>query len=284
MYNPAAHFIATANHNILPPGYSTPLGYEWALPFRFHRIEEMLAAKKKFTIEDFKRMQQDVVSIPARRLQAIIRKFTAEPGSRDAKAIELLLRWDGYLAADSAAALIFEYWMGQLPRAVYGPEIGPDVDLETLLKRLEAKPDSAALATSLRAALDQAERQFGPDMQSWQWGKLHQIRFRHPLGVPAFDRGPVARPGDGNTVNATSGTAFQQTNGASYREILDLSDWDRSEMTNVPGESGDPESPHYGDLLDDWASGRYHPMPFTRKAVEAAAAEHLWLMPKAAVR
>jgi penicillin amidase len=59
VYNPATHFIATANHNILPPGYSTPLGYEWALPFRFHRIEEMLAAKKKFTIEDFERMQQD---------------------------------------------------------------------------------------------------------------------------------------------------------------------------------------------------------------------------------
>ena len=85
-------------------------------------------------------------------------------------------------------------------------------------------------------------------------------------------------------MNATSCAAFQQTNGASYREILDLSDWDRSVMTNVPGESGDPESPHYSDLLDDWASGRYHPMPFTRKAVEAAAAEHWLLVPKTAVR
>ncbi len=291
VYNPATHFIATANHNILPPGYTTPLGYEWALPFRFHRIEEMLAAHKKFSIEDFERMQQDVVSLPARRLQAIVRKWPAEPASREAKAIDLLLRWDGNLATDSAAALIFEYWMAQLPRAVFGPEIGTDVDLETLLATLERqvnpKPTASTLQllrVSLRAALDQAEHQFGPEMQSWQWGKLHQIRFHHPLGVRAFDRGPVARPGDANTVNATSGTAFQQTNGASYREILDVSDWDRSVMTNVPGESGDPESPHYSDLLDDWASGRYHPMPFTRKAVEAAAAERLWLTPKAAVR
>jgi penicillin amidase len=204
----------------------------------------------------------------------------------------LLRRWDGNLASDSAAALIFEYWLGQLPSAVFGPEIGPEVDLETLLttmERQQADPKTMAgtlqaLGISLRAALDQAEHQFGPDMQSWQWGKLHQIRFHHPLGVPAFERGPVARPGDGNTVNATSGAAFQQTNGASYREILDLSDWDRSVMTNVPGESGDPESPHYSDLLDDWASGRYHPMPFTRKAVEAAAAEHWLLVPKTAVR
>src|SRR5690349_22675571 len=32
----------SANHNILPPGYTIPLGYEWALPFRYLRIREML--------------------------------------------------------------------------------------------------------------------------------------------------------------------------------------------------------------------------------------------------
>ena len=279
-YNPPAHFIATANHNILPPGYSIPLGYEWALPFRFHRIEEMLAEKKKFSVEDFERMQQDVASLPARRFQAVVRNWTPEADSRGAKAVKLLLAWDANLSADSAAALIYEYWMAQLPRAVFGPKIGPDVDLEMLLKTLEEKPDAKALAASLDAALDEAARQFGPDMESWRWGKVHQIHFRHPLGVRAFDRGPVARPGDGNTVNATSGSGFTQTNGASYRQILDLSDWDRSVMTNVPGESGDPESPHYSDLIDGWASGSYHPIPFTRKAVEAALSEHLWLVPK----
>jgi penicillin G amidase len=278
-YNPATHFIATANHNILPPGYKIPLGYEWALPFRFHRIEEMLGAKKKFSIDDFERMQQDVSSLPARRFQAILRTWAPEPGMREAKAVERVLAWDGELAADSAPALIYEYWVAQLPRAVFGPDIGPDVNLETLLRTLEEKPDPKALAASLSAALDQAGREFGPDMDAWRWGAIHQIRFSHPLGVRAFDRGPVARPGDSNTVNATSGVRFTQTNGASYRQILDLSDWDRSVMTNVPGESGDPESPHYDDLIAEWASGRYHPMPFTRPAVEAAAAERFWLLP-----
>ncbi len=182
---------------------------------------------------------------------------------------------------DSPAALIYEFWMAQLPRAAFGPGIGADTDIETLLQTLERQPDPKALAQALHAALDELEHQCGPDMQSWQWGKIHRILFRHPLGVRTFDRGPVARPGDGYTVNATSGDHFQQTNGASYRQILDLSDWDRSVMTNVPGESGDPESPHYSDLIDDWASGHYHPMPFSRQAVEAAAAERLTLLPMA---
>ena len=281
-YNPANHFIATANHNIMPAGYTVPLNYEWSLPFRFHRIEEMLGAGKKFTIEDFERMQQDVTSLPARRLQAIVKNWTPEPGSREAKAVNLVREWDATMRTDSAAALIYEYWVAQLPRFVFGPDIGPDVSLETLLTTLENRPDPKALSQSLTAALDEIGRQCGPDMQTWQWGNVHKILFHHPLAVPTFDRGPVSRPGDANTVNATSGAQFQQTNGASYREILDLSNWDNSVMTNVPGESGDPESPHYSDLLDDWSNGRYHPMPFSRRAVEAAAEERLWLVPSGA--
>ena len=279
-FNPANHFIATANHNILPPGYTLPLNYEWALPYRFHRIEEMLGTTKKFTIEDFEKMQQDVESLPARRFQAILKNWTPDPGSHEASAANLVREWNASLTVDSPAALIYEYWIAQLPTAVFGPDIGPDVNLRTLLTTLERQPDSKALAQSLNAALTEIQRQCGPDMQTWQWGKVHTILFHHALGVRSFDRGPVARPGDGNTVNATSGPHFQQTTGASYREILDLSNWDNSVMTNVPGESGDPESPHYSDLIDDWAHGRYHPMPFSRQAVEAAAAERLWLVPK----
>ena len=281
-FNPAEHFIATANHNILPAGYTVPLNYEWALPFRFHRIEEMLGTRKKFTIEDFERMQQDVASLPARRFQAILKSWTPEPDSREAQAANLVRKWDANLTIDSPAALIYEYWIAQLPKTLFGPDIGPDVSLQTLLETLERQPDPKILGESLRAALDEIQLQCGPDVQSWQWGKVHKILFHHALGGRAFDRGPVSRPGDANTVNATSGAHFQQTNGASYREILDLSNWDNSVMTNVPGESGDPGSPHYSDLLDDWANGRYHPMPFSRRAVEAAADERLWLTPKTA--
>ena len=50
-------------------------------------------------------------------------------------------------------------------------------------------------------------------------------------------------------------------------------------MTNAPGESGDPESKHYRDLVDDWVAGRYHPMPYSRKAVQAATEERIVLEP-----
>lgn len=48
---------------------------------------------------------------------------------------------------------------------------------------------------------------------------------------------------------------------------------------NVPGVSGQPGSPHYADLLPLWAEGRYHPLPFSRRAVESYAADRLMLLP-----
>jgi penicillin amidase len=277
-FNPPRHYIATANHNILPPGYTIPLGYDgWAQPFRVNRIREMLASGRKFDIDDFVRMQQDVTSSLARRFVAILRNWRPQPGTRAAQAADELRRWDGVLAADSRAALVYEVWMTHLPAAMGRASGGADV--EGVLRALETQANPEALKKSLDAALEQIAERLGGDETAWQWGKLHQLLLAHPLGKFEYQLGPVPRPGDANTVNATSGANFRQTNGASWREILDVGDWDRSVMTNVPGESGDPSSKHYSDLLADWAAGKYHPMPFSRKAVEAATEERIVLVP-----
>ena len=258
-FNPARHYIATANHNIIPPGYTVPLGYDgWATPYRIDRIREMLGRGGKFTLDDFVRMQQDVTSLAARSFQQMIAGWVPEANARGARYVEEVKQWDAGVRADSRPALVYEVWNAKLPTG----------DIQR-----------AQFQTALDAALDQIEAQFGKDPSGWQWGKLHQLTLAHPSGNRAWQLGPVARPGDANTVNATSGASFRQTNGASWREVLDVGDWDRSLMTNVPGESGDPTSKHYGDLLADWAAGRYHPMPFTRQAVEAATEERMILRP-----
>jgi len=275
-YNPPSHFIATANHNILPSGYTIPLGYEWALPFRFLRIKEMLSTSQKFSVADFERMQQDVTSLPARRFQGILRKWDAPESVRDV--VRQVASWNAVVSADSAPAAIYELWLTALPAAVFGADLGPRVDLETTLTALEQESNPKALLSALEKALGVLEQRLGKDRQTWSWGRLHRVRFNHPLpGVASA--GEFARPGDGNTVNATSGPALLQTAGASYRQVIDVSDWDKSMMTNTPGESGNPESPHYSDLASDWAAGKYHPMPFSRKAVEAATTERFTLVP-----
>jgi penicillin G amidase len=273
-YNPPKHFIATANNKILPPGYTRQIGYDWAEPFRVKLIEQILGEGKKFTIADFERMQYDVTSLPAKRLQAIVRKSRPE-GNKET--IDEFLNWDARVTPDSRIALIYEIWLSHLPEFAFAGEWNARANLSVMFEMLEEKPNPRALGESLNAALVELKKVL-PNPETWKWSAAHTLQLRHPLNAKSLNLPPVARPGDANTVHASGGTAG--ANGASYREIIDVADWDRSVMTNTPGESGDPDSKHYRDLLDDWAAGRYHPMPFSRKAVEAALDEKIVLEPK----
>lgn len=280
VYNPPRHFIATANHNILPPHYPHVLGYAWAPPTRYRRIVEMLSSGRKFNVDDFAHMQQDTVSLPARDFQEILKSWHPAEKSEPAKARTELLAWDCNVAMDSKAALLYEVWIDQLhsallPKGIASVRLAPDI----LLKQLRASPRrDYLLERTLAASLAEVRERLGPDESSWKWGNLHKVYFHHPLGVARLDLPPHSRPGDGYTVNATGGPNFVQTHGASYREVIDLSDWDHSLTTNTPGESGVPGNRHYGDLIEGWANGNYHPLPFSRKAVEAAAEERLLLV------
>jgi penicillin amidase len=271
-YNPPQHLLATANNNILPPGYSKPVAYDWASPYRVDRIKEMLAEPKRFSVVDFEHMQYDVVSLPAKRLQAIVRKSRPEG---HAEILDEFLRWDARLTPESRSALVFEMWITYL-----SPEVFPDwrgrLNLDLILKTLESKPNPRALTNSLDRAITDLRKRL-PHEGAWHWSAAHTMRWRHPLNRASLNLPPIARPGDANTVDASGGAGGGS--GASYREVLDFSDWDKSMMTNAPGESGDPESKHYRDLVDGWVAGRYHPMPYSRKAVEAATEEKIVLEP-----
>jgi len=280
-YNPKEHFIATANHKILPEKYPHMLAYEWAQPFRFERVVELLTGRARLTVNDLAAMQNDIVSLPARRLLAVLRKTPAAGPARTKAARDRLLAWNASLDADSSNALIFEVWMTRLGPALFGPDLGARVDTRQILLTLEADParHGKLLHDTLDASLAELEKAFGPDHARWHWGRVHQVLFRHSLAKAQWNRGPFARPGDANTVNATSGTAFRQTAGASFRMVLDPANWDASVITNTPGESGDPASKHYDDLIQSWASGQHHPLPYSRRAVEAATVERLRLRP-----
>ncbi|HEV7395376.1 MAG TPA: penicillin acylase family protein, partial [Pyrinomonadaceae bacterium] len=142
------------------------------------------------------------------------------------------------------------------------------------------------LKKALHAAYSELQKWMGPDSQQWSWGYLHTVTFRHSLDrLPGskniLDLGPIPRPGDEYTVNAT-GTpedSWQQISGASYREILDTSDWDQSVAVNTPGQSGQPGSRHYSDLLPLWDAGRYFPLVYSRRAVEHETTDRLVLKP-----
>ncbi len=305
-YNPVSGFVASANHKMIPENYPYAVGFQWASPERFLRISEVIsgAAKSahKLSVEDMEKLQNDVVSLPARDLQNLLKPAAGSAPSRTAK---LLLDWDCALTADSTAATLYEFWVAELRDAVSkqvvpveAQKIAGKLSLPKVVEELSRPraalfgqtPDAgrdALLLQTLQAAEQKLAAKLGPDPKNWVWGQLHRVNFFHPLGgvVPAadalFDRGPVPRPGNGDTVNATyfGGGSFDQLAGASYREIFDLSDWDNAVGVNVPGQSGQPGSPHYDDLLPLWTRGQYFPLRYTRGSVDRETTDVLELKP-----
>jgi penicillin amidase len=299
-FNPARGFIATANHDILPANYPHMLGYEWGAPFRYERIAERLAVMPRATVRDFEGLQTDVTSVAARRIIGWLKDALDAPGivieSDAVYSADMLSKWDANLSADSAAAALYELWVPLVTkaaiaatasspgeRAYYGTNPGIDTTVRLLANLDPARRAWVMTGTALVDAWTAAEQKLGRDEKTWSWGRLHRTRFQHPLATTPerqalFNLGARPRGGDATTPNAT-GNGEWETHGASYREVIDVGEWDRSVTINVPGESGQPGSPYYGNLYPLWSAGQYHPMVFSRAAVEKAAAHRLRLVP-----
>jgi penicillin amidase len=111
---------------------------------------------------------------------------------------------------------------------------------------------------------------------NWIYGqeRYKHVYIKHPLSDAVnkelrdkLNAGPAPRGGNGYTPGATGG-GRNQTSGASFRIIADTGDWDRTVVTNTPGQSGDPDSKFYSNLFDMWANDTYFPLYFSKARIE----------------
>ncbi len=257
--NPARGFIATANNNIHPEGFAPPVMFKTSttVPFdRITRLFQMIRPGQKYDIDDHRRMQLDALSLRAKSEVALFQGWTsATPEVERARA--LLADWDGVLNKDSAAAAIHSAW-----RTASSTQ-----ERDAARAAADRKTQHEASLTKAIADLKASQ---GADWTQWRWGRMHTRAFPHPL-VTAYDL---------PTIEQSGGTGAVAADGASYREVLDVSDWDRSIVANVPGQSGQPGSPFYGNLLKLWAEDTYFPMLYSRARVEKDSAQKLVLKPR----
>jgi penicillin amidase len=300
--NPARGWIATANHMNVPadnPVHATKLGMEWVPPWRYERIKEMLERGEKKTLQDMVTMQTDVLSLPARRLVLML-KDTQTQDLRVGEAISLLRNWDFRLTVESPAAALFQVWVDHhlgpaVVRLRAPPEAAKligDIDSLALFAALEQpaarNQRDQLFAGTLRAAIAEMEQKQGTNWLQWSWGKLHTIEFNHPLGnvvdaetAKLWNLAPRPRAGGAFTVNANSypSATMKVTGGSSFRMALDVGNWDAALAFNVPGQSGDPRSPHYSDLFELWAKDTPFPLLYSRPAIEKATELKITLTP-----
>jgi penicillin amidase len=294
--DPPRGWIATANQRIHAPDYPHYLTSEWAAPWRKQRIDQLLQARDKHTPESLAAMQADVQSLEARPLLPwLLQAKSAHPLA--AQAQRHLQGFDGTMAADRAAPLIFWAWARHLAQRVFADEVGPTLyerslssrsfrdALEEVMARNDAwwcddkrtaVPETCAMQAdaAFNDALDELQARFGKDVAQWRWGDAHQARSEHrPFSkvkalAKFFElRAPVG--GDTFTVNvsrvglrpdATTGELYLDEHGPSLRAIYDLGDLRQSRFMHSSGQSGIVLSPLYRNFVQRWAKVEYVPL------------------------
>lgn len=283
----ARGWIATANQRITAPGYPHFLTQDWALPYRYQRIEQQLEARRLHDLPSLRALQGDTVSPAALRLLPhLLAAPVSQPLARQAQA--LLRGFDGDMRADRAAPLILSVWADELTRALVVPRVGEErfaatygrrdfrSGLEGMLERGDTwwcPPHGCAAhaGAALERTVQRLAARYGNQPERWAWGAAHPALSVHkPLGsVPVLSRWfnvGVPSGGDAYSVNVGQYNAaqpvepFASRHAPSLRALYDLQDPERSLFIYQTGQSGLVFSPRYADMAQAWAGGGYRPL------------------------
>ena len=291
--NPPGGWIASANQMPFPAGFPAEqrnISFEWLADDRYRRIAAVLDGQTHHGLADSNALQLDVQSGRAAALVALLNRVT-DPALAAERS--LLQHWDQRIDAGSAAAALFSFWWSELGPAVahslvpkQHQDLLPSVHPHVMLAMLQQPGTDSLLADALARASAALRTRLGPDMAAWQWGRLHQVDLRHPVGrlMPGQTADVLggASGGDGATVMArwwASAARPQVTGGAAFRAVIDVGNWDASRVINSPGQSGDPRNPHYADLYQPWLAGETFPLLYSPHAIADAAESRLTLEP-----
>ena len=306
--NPPQHYVASANGRPAGVGYPHYLGWMWDASYRTRRIHHLLGGHEKITIEQMEQFQMDVHDAAAEAfVPALVAAYEHKPfgDARVKDAIELLRQWNFEATPASVAPTLWWVWFEKFSAAVWQDDFeAADVEpwpgawgfsgtnrrlpivevLEFLTRENPAsywfddvrtpqkETRDEILARTFVAALEQLSKERGPDMADWRWGKTNVLRLHSITQQSALDRGGMAVRGDGFTL-CPGGEGGEVDGGASWRMVVELSNPVRSYGVYPGGESDDPASPHYDDMVEPWAEGRYLPLYFYSSPREFRAGE-----------
>lgn len=306
-HNPPDGMIINANNRLVGPDYPHSITRHWQSAYRAARIAEVLDGKTPHSVAESAALQMDTVSTAARRLVPLL--LSAPAQSEQAKeAIARLRAWNFQMQRDRAEPLIYATWLRALERAIVQDELGDPTDdyarsrtrfvIAALTKHQtwcdnvktpEFETCETQVAAALETALARIAETQGLDIETWRWGAAHKARFQHRVftqipGLRSLTDLVVETDGGDHTVNRGQTrqggpSPYSHVHGSGYRAVYDLGDLDRSRYIIATGQSGNPFSRHYRDLLERWRSGGFITIAGNRDAVQQRAAGILTLSP-----
>ncbi|WP_296312670.1 penicillin acylase family protein [Winogradskyella sp. UBA3174] len=277
--NPERGFVSSANQHPVDENYPYYVyndGYE---TYRNRVINDFFSAKDKFSIQDFKDLQNSNYNLKAAEIVPyMLETMDISTLTKEEKAIyDEMAAWQFNNDIDEVGPSIFRQWYGRVYNMVWDEFDVEDTALDTpftyqtiyllknkgddkfmdILETPEIETAKELFLLAFKKATEQLQKLKEED-GDYKWLTYKATYAGHLLqALPALSRFDIPIGGDGSTVNATS-----ENHGPSWRMIVEMTSPPTALGIYPGGQSGNPGSKYYDNFIDDWAAGKYHSLNF----------------------
>jgi penicillin G amidase len=281
--NPARGFVSSANQYPVDqtyPYYITATNWE---AYRNRRINKILSELKQITLADLMKLQLDNFNLKASESLPVFLSYIDSTQLKGAEAIafQKLKSWDYYNNIESEGASYYEAWLRAFIPMVWDEISESKVELPRpttymTFRLMKEKSDlsffdiqSTPEKETVKEVILKSFGQGVADIEKWKeekrmdpsWASFKDGYVGHLLRQEAFSY-HVKHGGNGSIINAHS-----KSNGPSWRMVVSLEKSGINAWGVYPGgQSGNPGSPYYNNLLGLWTEGEYVKFSFTSEA------------------
>ena len=279
--NPERNFVSSANQRPVDLNYPFYVYDDTYEHYRNRRINKVLAASDSLTAEDMMKLQNDNYSLQAEETLPYLLNLldTTQLKPNQQEAVNYLKQWN-YLAEASqlAPTLYYAWWnnfrtmlwdeldsldfaskLPSTPQTAYFMQQKPNSPYFDY-KKTPAIEDAKALALlSFQKTIEEIEdwqAKYGEDTP-YSWGAWKASSILHLTRQPALSANNLMVDGGKSIVNANSGR-----HGASWRMIVELGKPMKAWVVYPGGQSGNPGSPYYGNMIENWRTAQYYSANF----------------------
>jgi penicillin amidase len=286
-FNPEKGYIVSANNKV-ESAFGHHLSDDWADPARANRITHLLDARiehgHKVDVNYFHAMQLDTVDLNGHRFAKLIGQLSEEKELSESLKADLI-SWQGNMADDSVAPILYVSWLRNVKLAIFSDELMRYQDntgvLRNYIERMSAKDvyqllDNDKLGfcnnistkrieschemilQGLQMAQEELSRLNGKDHVEWRWLQLNtklipHISFQHISFAKEFYNRTGQAVGTYDTINV-AGYRYDEYDGyissfgSSFRQIFEVSEHSSWFFSLAGGQSGNPLVHYYDDL------------------------------------
>ncbi|MCI5081151.1 MAG: penicillin acylase family protein [Saprospiraceae bacterium] len=279
--NPEQGYLASANQRSTGPDY--PYYYNAGFDdYRGRSINRLLSKMENITVEDMKALQNNSFSILAEEGTLAMLKLldNTQLTEEEKKWQQELQNWDYVYTADSRAAVVFEDWYDLAYEMTFDEVIAlaDSMDIKypeswRFIELLEMDTASTIFDNQqtttvedaqdiVTAAFQKALTELKEKLQdpAYDWAKHKGTHIRHLANLPGFSSGELDMGGHAEALNSV-----KNAHGPSWRMIVELGAEVKALGIYPGGQSGNPGSRFYDNMISDWSKGEYYQLHFLKK-------------------